>query len=147
MTRILDEAHNTHILQVKPHCIESGISTSLHISSKHMPCAALPPADADRLQHAVIEQTQLQKLRDILDELDEIDLPPLQKQGPGELSITLGAQLEVDERPCSAADISTTFFAPCDWPFDVLDDERWDTVYFLERRRTSISRSTHTAGA
>ena len=95
-----------------------------------MPCAALPPADADRLQHAAIEQTQLQKLMDILGKLDEIDLPTVQKQGLGELSTTLGTQLEVDEGQCSAADTSTTFFAPCDWPFDVLDDETWDAVYF-----------------
>ncbi|KAM3476419.1 hypothetical protein MY8738_006945 [Beauveria namnaoensis] len=93
-----------------------------------MPCCApgVSSADitsADELQHAAIQQLQLEKMKQLREALRDIDVPTLKKDALGELSIALGTQLNVDGVPNSPSEISSTFFAPCDWPLETLQSE------------------------
>ncbi|KAM3491146.1 hypothetical protein MY3957_005552 [Beauveria namnaoensis] len=95
-----------------------------------MPCCApgVSSADitsADELQHAAIQQLQLEKMKQLREALRDIDVPTLKKDALGELSIALGTQLNVDGVPNSPSEISSTFFAPCDWPLETLQSETW----------------------
>lgn len=103
-----------------------------------MPCSALgvSPAnftETDKLQYAAIERAQLEKLTQIVDALGKIEVPTIRKDALSDLSIALGAQLNVDESPSSPSDISETFFGPCDWPLEVLQYEtHYDRPYWRD---------------
>ncbi|KAF1738253.1 hypothetical protein CRV24_000176 [Beauveria bassiana] len=99
-----------------------------------MPCCApgVSSADitsADELQHAAIQQIQLEQMKQLREALRDIEVPTLKKDVLSELSIALGTQLNVDGVPNSLSEISSTFFAPCDWPLETLQFEtrraRW----------------------
>ncbi|KAM3449444.1 hypothetical protein MY3296_006909 [Beauveria thailandica] len=99
-----------------------------------MPCCAPGVSSAnitsaDELQHAAIQQIQLEKMEQLREALRGIEVPTLKKDVLGELFIALGTQLNVDGVPNSPSEISSTFFAPCDWPLETLQSEtrraRW----------------------
>lgn len=75
-----------------------------------------------------LEQTQLAKLTEIEAALAAIQVPTLKGHELGQVSIALGPPLDVDgeDGPRSASDASTAYFAPCDWPLDVLHYEIWE---------------------
>ncbi|OAR02126.1 hypothetical protein LLEC1_03962 [Akanthomyces lecanii] len=103
-----------------------------------MPCSApgVSPANItgmDKLQYAAIERAQIEKLTEIVDALENIQVPTIRKDALGDLSIALGAQLNVDEGPSSPSDFSETFFGPCDWPLEVLEYETYyDRPYWRD---------------
>ncbi|KAM3430797.1 hypothetical protein MY4824_007477 [Beauveria thailandica] len=80
---------------------------------------------ADERQHAAMQHIQLEKMKPVRKALREIKVPTLKKDELGELSITLGTQLDVDGRPNSLSDTASTFFAPCNWPLETLQSETW----------------------
>lgn len=95
-----------------------------------MPCSNVGVSpdnitDADKLQYAAIEKVQIDKMSQIEEALDAIKIPTIKKGALVDLSISLGAELDVGGQDATPFDTSDTFFAPCDWPLQVLEAETW----------------------
>ncbi|TQV97541.1 hypothetical protein V2A60_006707 [Cordyceps javanica] len=83
-------------------------------------------SDTDKLQYAAIEKFQIARIRRIRKSLRAIKIPTIKKDRLDSLSISLGPELDVGRDDETPSRISDTFFAPCDWPLDVLEDHTWN---------------------
>ncbi|KAM3560644.1 hypothetical protein MY1884_002824 [Beauveria asiatica] len=97
-----------------------------------MPCSSagvsfdnVTVTDTDKLQYAAIEKVQIASMKRIRKSLRAIRIPTIKKDALDSLSISLGPELDVGRDDASPSRISDTFFAPCDWPLDVLEDQTW----------------------
>ncbi|KAJ3496061.1 hypothetical protein NLG97_g2942 [Lecanicillium saksenae] len=87
-----------------------------------------------KLQYAAIEPVQIGRMKRVRKSLRAIRVPTIKKDALGEMSISLGPELDVGADDAPPSRISDTFFAPCDWPLDILEDQTWDErgVWSLE---------------
>lgn len=81
--------------------------------------------NADKLQYAAIEKIQIARMKRIRKSLRAIKIPTIKKDTLDSLSLSLGPELDVGRDDALPSCISNTFFAPCDWPLDVLEDRTW----------------------
>lgn len=96
-----------------------------------MPCSSVGASldsvtDTDKLQYAAIEKVHIGKMRRIRKSLRAIKIPTIKKDVLDGLSISLGPALDVGRDDASPSRIADTFFAPCDWPLDVLEGRTWN---------------------
>ncbi|KAM3453705.1 hypothetical protein MY3296_003548 [Beauveria thailandica] len=97
-----------------------------------MPCSSagvsfdnVTVTDTDKLQYAAIEKVQITSMKRIRKSLRAIRIPTIKKDALDSLSISLGPELDVGRDDALPSRISDTFFAPCDWPLDVLEGQTW----------------------
>ncbi|KAJ3493743.1 hypothetical protein NLG97_g4540 [Lecanicillium saksenae] len=82
--------------------------------------------------YAAVEQIQIAKPAKIREALDGMENPTLKKTTLKDLSIVLGPELNIGDYDRTPADISGTFFLPCDWPQEALElvPDLWDIYCF-----------------
>ncbi|PMB72712.1 hypothetical protein BM221_000129 [Beauveria bassiana] len=94
-----------------------------------MPCSTIGVSldsvtDTDELPYAAIENFQIDRMRRIRKSLRAIEIPTIKKDA------LYGLQPIHMSRPIACCwprrRNANTFFAPCDWPLDVLDDQTWN---------------------